>query len=343
MSIFDTKVFNGEVFDAYTKTIENTRMNELIKSKVFVDKTAAYKMKFADQVGANYIVEPIKARIGGTALNYDGNTTITADSRDTFTQGKIVVGRAKAWEEKDFSTDITGGVSFEAAAAEVAQYWDDVDQDTLLSILKGIFSMTGAANTPFVNNHTYDIHSEATNNKIDATTLNTAIQKACGDKKKKFSVVIMHSQVATNVENLNLMNFLKYTDSNGVQRDLAMGTLNGKLVLVDDGMPVDTTGDRPVYTTYVLGEGAFEYCNAGALVPYELHRDPLTNGGVSQIITRQRKMFAPMGISFKGTTIVSPTAIQLETGSNWGLARNAADDTSYPHKVIPIARIISLG
>ena len=342
MSVFDSKIFNAEVFDAYAKTIENTRVNELIKAKVFVDRTAEYKNKFAEQGGSNYVVETIKARIGGNALNYDGETDITSNSRDTFAQGKIVVGRAAAWGEKDFSTDITGGHGFEAAIAEIAQYWDDVDQDTLLAILKGIFSMSNSGDMDFVDNHTFDI-TEEDDSKIGVATLNSAIQKACGDRKKSFSVVIMHSAVSTNIENLNLVNHLKYTDAQGVQRDLGLYTLNGRLVLVDDGMPVDNSGEYPVYTTYVLGEGAFEYCNAGAKVPYELTRDAKTDGGISEIVSRQRKMFAPKGISFANTSIVSPSESQLEDGANWKVARNAGDTESYPHKLIPIARIVSLG
>ena len=33
---------------------------------------------------------------------------ITSDTDDTYSQGKIVVGRAKGWIEKDFSRDISG-------------------------------------------------------------------------------------------------------------------------------------------------------------------------------------------------------------------------------------------
>lgn len=71
----------------------------------------------------------------------------------------------------------------------------------------------------------------------------------------------MHSVVSTNLENLNLLQALKYTDKDGVTRDLTLYTWNGKLVVVDDGMPVDDTTDpeNPVYTTYVLGEGMIGY------------------------------------------------------------------------------------
>ena len=74
---------------------------------------------------------------------------------------------------------------------------------------------------------------------VGPTTLNTAIQQACGDHKQKFSLVICHSSVATHLENLNLLTYLKYTDANGIERDLGMATWNGRLVIIDDSMPVE--------------------------------------------------------------------------------------------------------
>lgn len=91
-----------------------------------------------DQTGGNYITVPIKARISGNPQNYDGSTNITADSRDTFTHGRIVVGRAHGWTEKDFSSDITGD-DFMPAVEEIAEYWDDIDQETIVSTLKVSF------------------------------------------------------------------------------------------------------------------------------------------------------------------------------------------------------------
>jgi len=72
---------------------------------------------------------------------------------------------------------------------------------------------------------------------MEAATLNTATNKACGANKKKFTLVFMHSDVSTGLENLNLIERLKYTDTDGITRDLELGTWNGKLVVVDDDMP----------------------------------------------------------------------------------------------------------
>ena len=351
MALFDAKNFNGEVFGAYVDQVDNLNRNELLKSGALVEKPQ-YAAMLPDQVGGNYITVPIKARIGGNTSNYDGNTDINSVSRDTYTHGRIVVGRAQGWTEKDFTSDITGE-DFLPAAAEIAEFWDDVDQRTILATLKGVFSMTGAKNLEFVNGHTYDISGLETDNMFTETTMNTAIQAALGDNKSKFKMAIMHSMVATHVENLKLMSHMKYTDSNGVERDLSLYTLNGRLVLVDDNMPTEVVAadeekNTPAYTkytTYVLGEGAIEYTNVGAKKPYSMSEDNKTNGGETTLWSRQRKIFSPYGISFKNNGIISPTDEQLENGSNWTLANSNESGTPkyFPHKAIAIARIITRG
>ena len=102
--------------------------------------------------------------------------------------------------------------------------------------------MTGTKNAEFVSAHTSTIDTNMT-----ATTLNRATNKACGANKKKFSLTFMHSDVATGLENLNLIERLKYTDKDGIQRDLELGTWNGKLVVVDDSMPT-----AEIAATYAL-------------------------------------------------------------------------------------------
>lgn len=268
MPLFDNKNFNGEVFGAYVDTVPNLKRNELLKSGAIVEKSQ-YAAMLPDQTGGNYITVPIKARIGGTPDNYDGSTNITTDSRDTFTHGRVVVGRAHGWTERDFSSDITGE-DFMPAAREVAEYWDDIDQATLLAVLDGIFSMTGAENLKFVDGHTYDVSLESESG-FKETTLNNAIQKALGDNKAKFSLAIMHSKIATDLENLKLLAYMKYTDANGIERDLTLATLNGRTVLIDDDMPTKeakavyvkvTQTDQEALKVTADGTGANEIAKA---------------------------------------------------------------------------------
>ena len=386
---FDAKSFNAEAFKYAVDRIPRTRLNEMRKSKVLTGNPDIREV-FASQNGTGYARIAMRGLLDGDAVNYDGQTDITATSTKTFEQGVVVIGRAKGWVEKDFSFDITGGIDFmDNVAAQVADYWQDVDQDTLIAVLKGVFSMTSTKGAQFVSKHTFTVDGN-----MEPSTLNSATAKACGDHKKKFAMIFMHSVVATNLENLNLLTALKYTDKDGITRDLTLYTWNGKLVVVDDGMPVaaveatykktaDTALDasktyytksgtkysavaapnvdniatyyevdvaaHDEYTSYVLGEGSIWYEDIGAKVPYEMDRDPAKNGGQDTLYTRQRKVFAPKGISYEKSSqaSLSPKDTELANGANWDLVHSGEStesERSYiADKTIAIARIISRG
>lgn len=344
---FNAKTFNPQAFGDYYDTIPQPNKNELIKSRVLVANPKIQAL-LSSQTGSYFGTIPFYGRIDGEALNYDGQTDITATTTDTFTQSVIAIGRAKAWTEKDFSKDITAGVDFMShAASQVAEYWNDIDTGVLMSIINGIFGMTGKGNEDFVTKHTHDITAQG-EGLMTATTLNTAMQKACGDKRGKFSLVFMHSAVATNLENMKLLEYLKYTDKDGIERPLPMATWNGRVVIIDDGMPAEEQEDGSVkYTTYVFGAGAIEYAELGAKVPFEMSRDPKTNGGEDTLYSRRRFAYMPKGISFtqKSVATLSPTNTELENGANWELIHNGSGTNKkfVDHKEIAIARIFSLG
>lgn len=349
MGKFDLKTFNPNAFGRYVDTIPRIRLNELIKSRA-LQPNSQIKQAFNGQTGVVYATLPMFGRLDGEPLNYDGETDITATSTTTYERGVVVTGRAKAWVERDFSEDITGGAGFMSnVARQVSEYWEDVDQDTLIAVLNGIFAMTGTENAEFVTRHTFDITGKD-NPKVAPETLNSAIGQASGDKKNAFSIAVMHSTIATNLENLKLLEFMKQTDANGIERSLPLATWNGRVVLIDDHMPtvdVPADGDEDAYTkytTYVLGTGAFDFENIGAEVPFEMNRDPKTNGGQTYLYSRQRKVFAPYGISFTKTSMSanSPTKQELESAANWTLVHDGNGKYIH-HKSIPIARIISRG
>ncbi len=458
---FDSKSFNPEAFRYKVEHIPNLKMNEIKKSSALA-ANPDIKEVFASENGTGYARIAMRGLADGDAVNYDGETNITASATKTYEQGVVVIGRAKGWVERDFSYDITGGVDFmDNVASQVAEYKDGLDQKTILAILEGIFKMSGDAKSEeFVSKHTTTV-----NGAITASTLNSATNKACGANKKKFSLVFMHSDVATNLENLKLIDYLKYTDKDGITRDLTIGTWSGKLVLIDDDMPTEATvstqgvwdievstaataGDKidicgttftwvangstvgtndielpstnnaaneataiynklnaittgeiakftwangtskhvtatqkttapgarctaevvtgaasfvvafdcttdPVeateYTTYVLGDGAFAYEDVGVKTPFEMERNASKNGGEDTLYVRQRKCFAPFGISYEraSQSSKSPTDAELANGANWVLVHSgeasAASRTYINHKAVAIARIISKG
>lgn len=396
MAKFDSKSFNPQAFGAYVSRVPNTKKNELIRSRA-LRGNKQIKETFSAQTTTSYARLPYFGNLKKGTQNYDGQTDITAQGSTTFERGVVVIGRADAWTEKDFSWDITSGVDFmDNVAQQIAAYWTEVDQDTLLCILKGIFAMTGAGNRAFTEGHTYDISNMAEGkNTVGETTLNSALQKASGDNKSVFTLALMHSVISTNLENLKLLKHLTYTDAQGIERELTLASWNGRAVLIDDSMPAvdgyfdasagdsgaikivaDTAspadgeiklkdakasyfgtktlaaGDYVVndtqYITYVLGEGAFDYEDIGAKVPYEMDRDPAKNGGEDTLYSRQRKVFAPAGISYEkeSQATLSPTDAELANGANWALVNDGGTGAArqyWDHKAIPIAQIKSRG
>ena len=332
VGIFDNTVFNPAVFEKYVDIIERERTNELLQSAAIV-KRDDLKARMQEQVGGNIIVTPISGILTGDADNYDGQTDITSDSTTTFYQKRVVIGRAHSWTEKDFAFDITGGHDpMQSVANQILDWWADLKQGSLLAILEGIFKMTGGNNKKFVDAHTYKDAS------FGQVTLNNALQKAFGSKKNKFALAIMNSVVATQLENIQLVHYAKYTDERGIERPMALAILNGRPVIIDDSLPINDGK----YTSYILGKGAFEYTEAGAKVPYETDRDPAKNGGEDTLYTRDRWCFAPRGISFTeaSMTSLSPTDTELATGKNWEVV-SAPGGKSIPLNQIPIARVIT--
>lgn len=341
MNIFDSKHFNGEVFGKYVETVPRVKQNAFLKAGILRPRPDLKNM-LADQTGGNFISVPMSGLIGGTPDNYDGATNITTDKITTYLQSMIVTGRAHSWVERDFTYDVTKKDFMKDIASQVADYWDDVDQETILAILEGIF---GVKDDKFNEKHTLDISATDSPN-VGPTTLNNCIKQSAGANKGLFKLVIMHSEVATNLENLQILEYAKYTDEKGIEKEVALATWNGRTVLIDDDVPTaDNGAGKTKYTTYVLGQNAFDYVDCGAKVPYETDRDKKTNGGEDYLISRQRKLFAPRGFSFvqPKTPIISPTLENLKTASCWAVVKDAEGSKFFNSKAIPFARIISLG
>lgn len=398
MAKFDSKTFNPEAFGKYVERIPNVKRNELAKSGALGANGNA-REALATQTGSLYATVPYFGRISGsTSQNNTGAANITSSSTTTYEQGFVVASRMDAWTERSFSKNITAGVDFmDNVAAQIAEYKLEVLQGLMKSSLKGIFAMStnvsgdtvgNAAATAFLAAHVTNIANESgTAAYVGATTLNTAMQKACGDNKDIFKLVWTDSTVATNLENLNLIDYLKYTDKDGITRDLAIGTWNGRIVLIDDDVPtisgyIDSTNSDPdalkvvasgastgqinladvtnylgsktlaandyvkavtAHTTYVLGQDALVVDPIGDSVPYEMSRDPATNGGQDTLYVRDRYIVGAEGLTYIKPSGVTASAANsdLENGAAWRVINDGTNAIST--KAIPLAKIISLG
>lgn len=342
---FDSKSFNPQAFGRYMETVPKQKLNALIKANIF-RSNEEIRNTFANQTGTGYAILPMFGRLSGKPANYDGVTKYgDAKKLGTYERGVVTFGRKDKFSESDFSYDITSGVDFMSQiGAQLSEYWDDANEETLVAIINGIFAMTDEGGEVFVEKHTFDISGE-TQNTVSTTTLNNAIQKASGDKKAKYALVIMNSAIATELENQKLLTYLTYNDPNGLEVQLNLAQWNGKLVLVDDSYTVDTEEGEPdtiKYITYVLGNGVFDYEDLGAKVPYEMKRE--ADDDRDYLYSRERLCIAPYGISYTKTnqTTNSPTNEEFADGANWELVKDG-EGNYFDHKEIAIAKIVSAG
>lgn len=288
--------------------------------------------------GSNLYTIPFYDVLGGEPENYDGQTNITTTEPTGKSQTGVVYGRAHGWLERDFVRDFNSGADpMKQITSQVARYWDKKRQGTVLDILNGVFSTTDNTGGYYAKwqNHTVNLSTEG-DGMLTETSVGDATQHAVGDNADSFSLLWMHSKVAQNLANLQLLQFRKYTDPMGIERQLKIADYNGKTVIVDDDCPVDVSGDAPLYTTYGLGLGALQYADAPVEKPNELSRDAKRYGGVTELITRLRETFHPNGFSFKlPASCISPTNAQLGAAANWLIAVDP--------KLIPLVKIISKG
>ncbi len=262
---FNKKYFNERAFGAYYDTIPQERLNLLIKSGVLQGNNKIREM-FSSQTGAKYGIIPMVGRLKGKPVNYDGKTKYDdGKTLPTYKQGVVVIGRKDKFYEDDFTYDVTSKKDFMSQVADqLGDYWDSAWEDILLIITKALFSMQSDAGKVFASKHTYDISGE-TESSVAETTLNTALQKACGDRRRNFKLAVANSVIVTNLEGKKLVTNLRYNDPNGIERELNVYTWNGKLLIEYDEI-TEEEGD-PVYaktSDTSLTDGKTYYTKSGS-------------------------------------------------------------------------------
>ena len=336
--------FDEEVFLQSWEAAPDTVKSAMIDSGALVEDAMIESRIQTD--GSLYSI-PFYSVLEGEPDNYDGVTDITAAEPVGGSQTGVVYGRGKGFTARNFTSELSGADPMNHIAMTIGKYWAKQRQNTLISILNAIFGISGSSGNAkkWKETHTADLSSAtATPYTIGATDLNDLATMAMGDNKNLFSLAIMHSNVAKTLENLQMLEFWKYTDANGMQRPTALASVNGLTVVIDDSVPVSATGgsgdnkDLMNYTTYLLGEGAIRTAKGRVDVPAEVYRDPAKNGGQDTLYTRIRETIHPNGFSFTAPTsgwTNSPTAAQLGQSGNWAVVHDP--------KAIPIARLITNG
>lgn len=259
---------------------------------------------------------------GGKTMNMPFWQDLTGDDEivtesAALTPGKITAGkdvaclliRGRAWGAHELAGAMAGSDPMAAIGDLVADYWARREQKILISVLQGVFAASS------MSGHVLD--KSAATGGIDGTMVLDAKQ-LMGDAADKLQAVMMHSAVYTQLQKQGLI-----TTVTSVGPDGSNITIEKYLtydVIVDDGMPVDTTGNDPIYTTYLFARGSIGRGEGVpvSLTPTETDRDSL--GSQDYLINRKALVMHPMGIKWKGTSVLeTPSNTELATGTNWEL------------------------
>ena len=371
MGQFDAKQFNELVFRKYMSTIENPRVNRLIKAGIFVVDPALANV-LPDGVGGNFMQENFVGRLEGTDVNYDGSTNITAGTLGTYKRGLVAIGRARAFKEKDFTASITGKDFMSNVAEQLVEYNDEKHQDVMLEILTALFDKTnGVLKAKRVEKQ---LASLSVADIVDGLALQ-------GDKSGNIVAVAMHSAVLASLKKANLVQAVKFLDTDGIQKDLGIYQWDSRMVIEDDSVApyehYDASADTSVqagkiyytksgddyipvaeptgnpstssyyertleYPVYLLGRNAFTWQELSVKVPVEMWRQPLDNGGETYLINRERYIMAPYGCGFEASAMsgLAPTDAELKTATAWELVNTGGvSPKAIELKTIPLACI----
>lgn len=265
--------------------------------------------------GSDTYSMPFYSVLADTApVNYNGATNITTEGTAGVSESGVVFGRAKGWEERQFVRDFNSGADPMASiVSQVGRYWAHQRQKLLLGIVGGVMGVSAIST-----------HAITRTAAPTATDFGDAAQEALGDGASLLTLAVMHSKVAQQLADLQLLQFRKYTDPMGIERQLPIADMNGMTVVVDDAMPhtAASGSDAATYTSYLFAPGAIRHASAPVEQPVEVARDAATNGGMNMLYTRIRETIHPEGFTYSKPTsgyTQSPTDAQLTASARWSL------------------------
>ena len=289
-----------EIFTPYV--IEKTAE----KSRILTSGIAVANPKLNELVsgGGTTIQMPYWKDLSGADEVLSDQTPLTPGKIGADKDIAALLLRGKAWGANELAGALAGDDPMAAIGDRVADYWARQEQKMLVSVLTGVFAAASMAN------HVLD--KSAATGGIDGPMVLDAKQ-LLGDSADQLQAIMMHSAVFTELQKQNLIQYTTTSDGK-----IAFPTYLGYQIIVDDGMPVDTTGNNPIYTTYLFARGAIGRGEGTpvSLTSTETDRDSLA--GEDFLINRRALVLHPMGVKWKGTPAGStPSNAELATGTNW--------------------------
>lgn len=243
----------------------------------------------------------------------------------------------KGWSETDLAAELAmGGRAMNRIRSRVDNYWNLQLQKRLLSTAMGVMNDNVA-------NDSGDMVEDISIADGDAATAANLFSRAAmvnaaftlGDRFKDTVAIAVHSVVYKRMVDNDDIDFIK--DSTGT---MLIPTFMGRVVIVDDGVPVVAGGTSGFkYHSILFGGGAFGFGAGTPATPVEIDRSAAggNGAGVETLWTRKTWILHPAGFQWTDTTVAgaSATRAELELAANWDRVAN--------RKNVPLAYLITNG
>lgn len=314
-----TLLGNVYVPEHFTKEIiEETA----VKSALFRSGIIAPDPQLAGKArqGGRLVELPFWDDLSGNSTPLNSGTTLTPNAVSS-NQDQCVISERGTMFGAEMLTAILGSDDpMRVIQTRIAEWWTRDLQDTLISILTGVFE--AATMSGLVLDIAHSSGGAAGADEDNWLNANTAIDagQLLGDSKGNLTAYVMHSAVEAALAKQDLIDYEQESGSSDRIR-----TFQGKEVIVDDRCPTETVDGDTVYHTYFFGRGAMAYeedttprAPLGAIGTWAYEETRNAAADTSALITRKRFLFHPRGIKWTDTDAdTSPTNAQFATGTNW--------------------------
>lgn len=306
--------FDPEVFTGMMQEVDYWKTPVIASGVVQQDASIMSLIGDKGNVATIPIYKPLSAYEDGMeALNNDGLTDNSPVDVSGSKQTCMLIQRMKAFQAKDFTKELTGADPLTNIRNKIAGYYEQVWETELMNIANAVMGVSD------LSDHVLDLTDG------DLATLEMiydAEQAALGDMAGGLGLIVMHSKIYTAFKKLDAIEYEKYVTGGGaIKQDIELPTIAGKYVLVTDY----NTESNGIYSTYLLGEGAFLSCDKNNYEnQYYTDYDPESSAGIEKFYTKQGKVLHPNGLSLAVDNIEneSPTLTELGTSDNWSLKYN---------------------
>lgn len=226
----------------------------------------------------------------------------------------------EGWSSADLVTSLSGKDPLKQVAATVDGYWQEQAQRRLLATAIGVYNANVAAGGDMVVDRSSADMTVTDANRFSSDAM-IATALTMGDKMGRITGMAMHSMVYGQLLRNDLIEFTP--DSQG---KLTIPNYMGKVVIVDDGMPIiggDGSAVAFKYLVILFGPGAFGYGAGTPKVPQEFEREAArgNGGGFETLWIRKRWVMHPFGHTWTNSQItgpgLSPTWADLKLAANW--------------------------